>query len=154
MSAEPATPPEQTTAAALVLLLKRIMLAAVTAMLAVNLYTGAPLLAIWVGSRVQSGVGLTMTTVGVVMGVLIGAVSLLVLALNYAEASYRRLTGQPTPRRTAPWMRSMRDEREEYLHKRQPLNDIEKVLVGAVVIAAAAFEIWFFFLSGSPIGHA
>ena len=139
---------------ALVLLFKRIVLAAITAVLAVNLYTGAPLLAIWAGSRVQGGVGLTMTTVGVVMGVLIGSVVVLVIALHYAEAAYRRLTGTVVERRTAPWMRSMRDEREEYTRKRRPLTDFEKVLVFAVVIAAGAFEVWFFFFSGSPIGHA
>jgi hypothetical protein len=138
----------------LILLAKRIVLAAVTAVLAVNLYTGAPLLAIWVGSRVQGGVGLTMTTVVVVMGTLIGTVVVLVMGLHYAEAAYRRVTGQIAPRRTAPWMRSMRDEREEYSRKRRPLNDFEKVMVVAVVLAAAAFEAWFFFLSGSPIGHA
>jgi len=43
----------------------RIILAALTAILAVNLYTGAPLLAIWVGSRVQQGTQLTMGTVAV-----------------------------------------------------------------------------------------
>jgi len=137
-----------------VLLVKRIALAAVTAVLAVNLYTGAPLLAIWVGSRVQGGVGLTMTTVGVVMGTLIGAVVVLVIALHWAEAGYRRMTGQEAPRRTAPWLRSMRDEREEHARKRRPLSDFEKVLVAAVVVAAGAFEVWFFFFSGSPIGHA
>jgi hypothetical protein len=139
---------------ALVVLLKRIVLAAVTAVLAVNLYTGAPLLAIWVGSRVQGGVGLTMTTVGVVMGTLIGAVVVLVFALHYAESAYRRITGQVAPRRTAPWLRSMRDEREEHARKRRPLNDFEKVMVVAVVAAVSAFEVWFFFFSGSPIGHS
>lgn len=144
---------EPTRGTSIGLFLKRIAIAAVTAVLAVNLYTGAPLLAIWVGSRVQGGVGLTMTTVGVVMGVLVGSVTILVIGLHYAEAAYRRVTGQPVQRRTAPWLRSMRDEREEYARKRQPLNDFEKVLAVTVVIAVAAFEVWFFFFSGSPIGH-
>ena len=135
------------------LFLKRIVLAAFTAVLAVNLYTGAPLLAIWVGSRVQGGVGLTMTTVGVVMGVLIGSVVILVLLLHWAEAAYRATTGEVRERRTAPWMRSMRDERDDYSRRRRPLSDFEKVMVVAVVVAVAAFEAWFFFLSGSPIGH-
>lgn len=135
------------------LLLKRIVLAAITAVLAVNLYTGAPLLAIWVGSRVQGGVGLTMNTVGVVMGVLIGSVVVLVMLLHWAEAAYRATTGEVRERRTAPWMRSMRDEREEYHRRRRPLSDFEKVMVVAVVVAVGAFEAWFFFFSGSPIGH-
>jgi hypothetical protein len=37
--------------------LARLGLAALTAFLSVNLWTGAPLFAIWCGSRVQSGTG-------------------------------------------------------------------------------------------------
>jgi len=36
----------------------RILLAGLTAVLAINLWTGAPIFAIWVGSRVQKGTGL------------------------------------------------------------------------------------------------
>src|SRR4051794_22308999 len=45
--------------------LARLGLAALTAFLSVNLWTGAPLFAIWCGSRVQSGTGLTMSAVAV-----------------------------------------------------------------------------------------
>jgi hypothetical protein len=55
----------------------RAALAGLTAVLAINLWTGAPLFAIWVGSRVQKGTGLTMSTVLVVMGVLAVCVTLL-----------------------------------------------------------------------------
>jgi hypothetical protein len=128
----------------------RIGLASLTAVLAVNLYTGAPLLAIWVGSRVQNGTQLTMSTVAVVVGVLVVTVALLVMALTRVEAAYRVLTDQPTKRRTAPWMRSMRGEREEF--ERRPLSGPEKAIVGAVVLAVELFLVWFFFFSGSPIG--
>jgi hypothetical protein len=132
-------------------LLLRIILAALTAILAVNLYTGAPLFAIWVGSRVQNGTQLTMGTVGVVIGVLVVSVAILVVLLTRVEAAYKAVTGQQTSRRTPPWMRSMRGERED-LQRRRPLTGYEKSLVFAVVGAVAAFEVWFFFFSGSPIG--
>jgi hypothetical protein len=128
----------------------RIGLASLTALLAVNLYTGAPLLAIWVGSRVQNGTQLTMSTVAVVVGVLVVTVAILVMALTRVEAAYRVVTNQPTKRRTAPWLRSMRGEREEF--ERRPLSGPEKALVGAVVGACLIFQVWFFFFSGSPIG--
>jgi hypothetical protein len=128
----------------------RVVLAALTAILAVNLYTGAPLLAIWAGSRVQNGTQLTMSTVAVVVGVLVVTVALLVMALTRVEAAYRVLTDQPTKRRVAPWMRSMRGEREEF--DRRPLSGPEKAIVGAVVLAVEIFLVWFFFFSGSPIG--
>src|SRR5439155_1571230 len=83
----------------------RILLAGLTAVLAVNLWTGAPLFAIWVGSRVQKGTGLTMSTVIVVMAVLAASVALLVFALTRVEAAYKAVTGQQTHRRTPPWLR-------------------------------------------------
>jgi hypothetical protein len=129
----------------------RVVLAALTAFLAVNLYTGAPLLAIWVGSRVQQGTQLTMGTVAVVIGVLIASVAILVVLLTRVEAMYKTVTGQATERRVAPWMRSMRGERDDQ-HRKRPLTGYEKSIVIAVVGAMAAFEIWFFFFSGSPIG--
>jgi hypothetical protein len=133
------------------ILIKRIILAAITALLAVNLYTGAPLFAVWVGSRVQSGTGLTMTTVAVVIGTLIACVTLLVLGLQWTEAAYKRTTGEVQKRRTATWMRSMRDERAE-ISEKQPLTGFEKVLVVCVVIAVIGFEAWFFLFAGSSIG--
>ena len=132
--------------------LKRIVLAAITALLAVNLYTGAPLFAVWVGSRVQQGTGLTMTTVAVVIGTLVVCVALLVMGLQWTEAAYKRTTGEVQKRRTASWMRSMRDERAE-IAERRPMTGFEKVLVGCVVFAVIAFEAWFFVFAGSSIGN-
>ena len=130
----------------------RLGLAALTAFLSVNLWTGAPLFAVWCGSRVQNGTGLTMSAVAVVIGVLAVTVTLLVLALVRVEATYKALSGEPVTKRTSPWMRSMRDERPE-LAERRPMTGLEKVMVGAVVCAGLAFEIWFFFFAGSSIGN-
>jgi hypothetical protein len=129
----------------------RIALAGLTAVLAINLWTGAPLFAIWVGSRVQKGTGLTMSTVLVVMAVLAACVALLVLALARVEAAYKTVTGQETHRRTSPWLRSMRGERPELAHQ-QGLTGFEKSLAAAVVLGVIAFEAWFFFFAGSSIG--
>jgi len=131
--------------------LVRIALAGLTAVLAINLWTGAPLFAIWVGSRVQKGTGLTMSTVLVVMAVLAACVTLLVLALSRVEAAYKTVTGQETHRRTSPWLRSMRGERPELAHQ-QGLTGFEKGLAVAVVLGVIAFEGWFFFFAGSSIG--
>jgi hypothetical protein len=128
----------------------RAALAGLTAVLAINLWTGAPLFAIWVGSRVQKGTGLTMTTVLVVMGVLAICVTLLVLALTRVEAAYKTVTGQETHRRTSPWLRSMRGERPDA--KQMELSGFEKGLAAAVVLGVIAFEAWFFFFAGSSIG--
>jgi hypothetical protein len=131
--------------------LVRILLAGLTAILAINLWTGAPLFAIWVGSRVQKGTGLTMSTVLVVMGVLAATVAALVYALTRVEAAYKTVTGQETNRRTAPWLRSMRAERPE-LAEQRGLSGFEKGLAAAVVLGIVAFEAWFFLFAGSSIG--
>src|SRR4051794_26854690 len=93
-----------------------------------------------------------MGTVAVVIGTLVAMVSIIVFLLTRVEAAYKTVTGQETARRTPPWLRSMRGERDED-QRRRPLTGYEKMLVIAVVVAAAAFEIWFFFFSGSPIGR-
>ena len=130
----------------------RLGLAALTALLSVLLWTGAPLLSIWVGAQVQGGTGLTMKAVGVVIGMLALTVTLIVLALVRVEAAYKFFSGEQVERkRTAPWMRSLRDERPELAEKR-PLTGFEKGLIAAVVLGAIAFEIWFFFFAGSSIG--
>jgi hypothetical protein len=129
----------------------RAALAGLTAVLAINLWTGAPLFAIWVGSRVQKGTGLTMSTVLVVMAVLAACVTVLVFALTRVEAAYKTVTGQETQRRTAPWLRSMRGESDELIHQ-QGLTGFEKGLAAAVVLGVIAFEGWFFFFAGSSIG--
>ena len=131
--------------------LGRIGLAALAAILSVNLWTGAPLFAVWCGSRVQNGTGLTMSAVGVVIGVLALCVTILVFALVRVEAAYKALSGEPVTKRTSPWMRSLRDERPE-LAVRRKLDGFEKALVATVVIAVGAAEIWFFFFAGSSIG--
>jgi len=143
--------PSNTAPAGVGIWIKRIFLAAITALLAVNLYTGAPLFAVWVGSRVQGGTGLTMTTVAVVIGTLIACVTLLVMGLQWTEAAYKRTTGEDQKRRTSPWMRSMRDERAD-IAERRPMTGFEKILVGCVVLAVIAFEAWFFLFAGSSIG--
>jgi hypothetical protein len=131
--------------------LLRVVLATLTAILAVNLYTGAPLLAIWAGSRVQEGSSLTMSALGVVLGVLVVSIAILVFLLTRVEAAYKAVTGQVPEKRTPPWLRSMRGERDEFERERKPLSGFEKVMVTSVVVAVAGFEVWFFFFSGSPI---
>src|SRR4051794_539134 len=132
-----------------VVALKRLGLAALAAILSINLYTGVPLLAIWTGSRVQQGSTLTMSAVGAVIGVLVIGVAIVIMLLHRVSAAYDDLSGQaPKQRQTATWMRSMRDERHEFAREKRTLNGLEKGLVVAVVLGVAGFELWFFFFAG------
>jgi hypothetical protein len=133
---------------------KRLALASLTAVVAVNIWTGAPLFAVWVGSKTAGKSGLSMGAVFVVIVVLaVGEIALLV-GLTWLSGSYDELTGRPkASRRTSPWLRSMRGEREEEAKRRHGVSPVERIVVISVVACVVAFEVWFFFFAGSSIGH-
>ena len=99
----------------------------------------------------QGGTGLTMSAVGAVLGTLALLVTVIVMLLVRVEAAYKVLSGDTPQRRTAPWLRSLRDERPELAIKR-PLSGFDKALIGTVVVGVVGFEAWFFFFAGSSIG--
>lgn len=135
-------------------LLARIGLAAAAAFVTVNIWTGAPLLALWIGSQAAGPSGASMTAIFVVIAVLIGLVLLLVRLLTRINERYDRLTGREQERRVSPWMRSMRSERDEYAHARQGASAVERVVVISVTAAVLLFNVWFFFFAGSSLGPA
>jgi hypothetical protein len=133
---------------------QRTLVASLTAVVAVNIWTGAPLLAVWVGSRAVGGSGLSMGAVFLVIGVLAAAEVVLLMSLTWLSSRYDELTGRPpAQRRTSPWLRSMRGEREEFAKRRQGVSVVERIVVISVVLCVGAFEVWFFFFAGSSIGH-
>jgi succinate dehydrogenase hydrophobic anchor subunit len=132
---------------------KRIALAAAAAFVTVNIWTGAPLLALWVGSQAAGPSGLSMTAVAVVVVVLLALVLALTMLLTRLNARYDALTGRVAERRVSPWMRSMRSEREESIRARHGTSAIERIVVYSVTAAVLVFNVWFFFYSGSPLGN-
>jgi hypothetical protein len=131
---------------------KRILLISASALAAINVWTGAPLLAIWVGSKAAGESRLSMGAVGVVIVVLVACCLALTFALTWLSARYDELTGRPAEaRRTSPWLRSMRGEREEIARRRHGISTVERVVVMAVVGAVLVFEVWFFFFAGSSL---
>ena len=93
-----------------------------------------------------------MRAVFVLVAVLAVVELALTLALTRLSAAYDELTGRPhAARRTSPWLRSMRGEREELARERAGISGVERVVVISVVAAALAFEIWFFFFAGSSL---
>lgn len=132
---------------------KRAALLTATALVSINIWTGSPLFAVWVGSKVQGSFGSPkMEAVGaviVVLGILLFASA---WALSWLNAVYDQLTGRPAPkRRTYPWMESMRSERHQQVRREIGVSAVEKVVVASVVAAVLAVEIWFFFFAGSSL---
>ena len=132
--------------------LKRLGIVVATALAATNVWTGAPLLALWVGSHAQSGRLLSMRGVVTVVVVLAVVTFLLGWALTWLSAKYDKLTGRPAiAGQTSPWLRSMRGDRKEDIRARHGISAPEKVVAACVVAGVLAFEIWFFFFAGSSL---
>lgn len=117
-----------------------------------NIWTGGPLLALWIGSQFQGTGPPKMSSVAIVVVSLAVICLTLVRVLSVLSDQYNRLVGtSPTVREHAPWLRSMRGERPLYPGMRADVTALEKILVLMVVLACLAFEVWFFFFSTSPI---
>ena len=133
--------------------MKKVGLKSLMVLSAINLWTGAPLLALWVGSRaVASTQQISMTAVGLIAVTLFATCLGLIYILGWTASEYDRVTGKPqVVKRHVPWLRSMRGERVEHERDRQGLTFLERLLVTMVVIAFLAFEAYFFIASPSPI---
>ena len=118
----------------------------------VNLFTGAPLAGLWIGSRVVTDGQISMLAVAVIAVTMFAACWAMTVVLSWLGARHDALTGKTaTVKRHTPWLRSMSGERSHGTPGVQArLNALEYILVGAVVLVVAAFEFWFFFKSGSP----
>jgi hypothetical protein len=133
--------------------LKRAALLAAMALVSVNIWTGGPLLALWIGSRVQGDSGsVSMGAVFAVIACLFAICFGLIRLLAVLGSAHDRLVGlPPARRRQQPWMRSLSGERASSERKRTRVSALDVVLVVTVLVAAGAFEVWFFFFSGSSI---
>jgi hypothetical protein len=133
--------------------LKKVGLVAASAVCSINLWTGAPLFAVWVGSKVQGNLNnVSMTALFSVILVLAISVFGLGFLLTWLNAKYDDLTGRPpAARQTSPWLRSMRDEREDEVRRKYGISGVERAVVASVVAGVLAFEVWFFFFAGSSL---
>jgi hypothetical protein len=132
--------------------LQRALILAAMAVVAVNIWTGSPLLALWVGSKLQGTSGLSMGAVFAVVAVMAATSFGLVKLLGVLGERHDRLLGVPPgPRRQQPWLRSLSGERTRDQRRRQRISALDVVLVGTVLIAVLLFEVWFFFFSGASI---
>ena len=133
--------------------LKKMGLVAASALCAINLWTGAPLFAIWVGSKVQGNLNnLSMGAIFSVILILGVSVFGLGYLLTWINAKYDEFTGRPpVARQTSPWLRSMRDERDDAAQRKYGIGGIERVVVICAIAGVLAFEAWFFFFAGSSL---
>jgi hypothetical protein len=127
--------------------LYRIVLGVLSTLVSVNLWTGGPLFAVWVGSRVQASIGtLSMAAVGATIAVLIVVTYVLYKILAWLNVRYYAAIGRKLPREQAAWLKPMSGERRA-VQVRRPLSGVERIVVVSVVVAVLVFEVWFFFFA-------
>jgi len=131
---------------------KRVMLLALMSVLTLNVFTGSPLLAAWIGSRVQGNGPPSMAAYFSFFGSMLVISVALITALGAAGRAHDSMVGRrPSVRAHLPWLRSMRGERVVEVRGKGGLSALDVILVSGVVLAVIAFEVWFFFYSGSSI---
>ncbi|HMD51383.1 MAG TPA: hypothetical protein VKG62_01615 [Solirubrobacteraceae bacterium] len=125
-------------------------MAGLTAFITVNIWTGAPIVSLWVGSQVVGERALSMAAVGVVIVVLAVLVFALAMALAWLNNVYDELTGRPHAERRSAWLRSMRAEAEGHVSQRVGITMLERIVIINVYVAFTAMAIWYVFLAGAP----
>jgi hypothetical protein len=129
--------------------------ALVTGMVAAALaiWTASPLGWLWVASQMDAGRSPSMGAITVVIVGVCGTTLVIGKALAVLHARYRELHHtRQTIRVHLPWLRSMRGERaHETGSDSVELTVLDVILVTSVLLALGAYELWFLFLSTSPI---
>ena len=131
--------------------LKRIMLAVAGALLSINIWTGGPVLALWIGSKFQGwiesrapGTGVSMEGVLAVVVVLAALETALVLLVTRVSDAYDKLVGRPHKgRRRTPWLRSLGGENQKSEQDKHGVSAVERIAIVSVVACVLAFEAWF-----------
>ena len=132
---------------------KKVAIVIATALAAINVWTLAPLIAVWAGSRAQAGQVVSLWGVVTVLAVMSVLAFLCAWALTWLHAKYDELTGRPPlVGQTSPWGRRMRGELNEHFRTVYGLSAPERAVAACVLAAFLAMEIWFFFFAGSSIG--
>jgi hypothetical protein len=126
---------------------KRVLVAAASAFVAVNIWTGAPLLALWVGSHLVSQTTLSMRGVVIVVAVLATVVFSMTWLLSRLNGIYLDMVHRSNPIHRSPWLTQSGGE----VRRWAVFTLVERVVVVSVYLAVLALLVWFFFLAGSPI---
>jgi hypothetical protein len=130
-------------------LTKRLGIVAACAFLSINIWTGAPLLAVWVGSQFSGEQTLDMAAVAVVVVVLAVTVLTMAVALTWLSNKYDELIGRPPGERRATWLRSVRAEERGHMSSKVGVTVVERIVMASVWLAVVALLVWLVFFAGS-----
>ena len=129
---------------------RRLGMAAATAFVTAQIWTGAPLFALWVGSQFVGQRTLSMGAVGIVVVVLAILEFALALLLTWLNNTFDDISGRPRVERRARWLRSMRAEDEGYVSQRVGITPLERIVMLNVYVAVLLLVVWYLFFAGAP----
>ena len=135
------------------LTLKRIALAAATAFAAINIWTGCPLLALWVAAEVSGEHRITMAALGVFVIAIALFEGVMIIALAWLNDVYDELIGRRRVERRSPWLRAMSEEAEGHVSQRVGISLPERIVMIIVYVAVIAFAVWYVFFAGPSSLH-
>ena len=129
--------------------LKRAAMAAATAFLSINLFTGAPLLALLLGSQVSDETILSMKAVTVVLVVFAVLAVSFGFALTWLSNSYDALIGRPVGERRSAWLRDV--SARGFMSSRVGETLRERIVILSVYVAVIGLLVWFFFFAHASL---
>jgi hypothetical protein len=128
-------------------ILKRVAMAGLTALVTVNVWTGCPLLALWIGSRAVGTGDLSMFAVAVVL-VVLGLLELaMMLVLAWLTGVYDELIGLQRPEQSATWIRRLCAPESAGLNRRLQITTLEGIVVINVYVAVTTLVVWYLFFA-------
>jgi hypothetical protein len=130
--------------------LKRAAMAGVTALVTVNIWTGCPLLALWVGSRAVGTNELSMAAVLVVLIVLGALEFAMTRVLAWLTNTYDEMIGLPRLEPRATWTRRLCAPESAGLNRRLRVSSLEGIVVINVYVAVATLIVWYLFFAQHP----
>jgi hypothetical protein len=132
------------------LTLKRVAMAAATAFVTANIWTGCPLLAVWIGSKAVGKQTLSMGAVALVVVVLAVLVFAMAVLLTWLNNVYDELSGRERVERRSAWLRSMRAESERHVSQRAGVTALERIVMVNVYLAVITLVVWYLFYAAPP----
>ncbi len=130
--------------------LKRATMAAVAALATVNVWTGCPLLALWVGSRAVGAAQLSMAAVIVVLVVLALLEGATLLALAWLTSVYDAIVGIAQPEGEALMRRLCAPPGSPRSRRRAGVTSLEGIVVINVYVAVVTLVVWYVFFAAHP----
>lgn len=132
------------------LMLKRVGMAAATAFVTANIWTGCPLLAVWIGSQAVGTKELSMSAVFLVVIVLAVLVFAMALLLTWLNNVYDEISGRERVERRSAWLRSMRAESERHVSQRVGITALERIVMLNVYVAVISLVLWYVLYAAPP----